>query len=408
MKLFHNTGKRLYWTTTSFAILGVLLATDHTRSQSLEVATAPSAQITTQERIEIEEWWPTASNRPLDGFAGSASCVRCHGQGAPSNLSSMRRASITATDFSPHENNGTWKVSFERFNYSIVPNSSGLEYSVSNGQHDLSRKLDWVMGAGDLGRTFLYQTDGRWYQSNMSFYTRPSALDVTTGLHVNAFASLPAALGTLLSPADARSCFGCHTVHATSPAGFNPAHAEAGLGCEACHGPAKEHVDQMSDASRMAKKEILMPQTAAASVYNPAKLSPADSIDFCGACHRSFADAALSTGPGAGTAVVRFQPYRLEESKCWRSTKDARLTCVACHDPHEPLNRDDASYDRQCIACHAVSTKAAAGAHSGMECPKATSRCVTCHMPKVALASMHGEFTDHFIRIVHPGEPLPK
>jgi hypothetical protein len=28
-------------------------------------------------------------------------------------------------------------------------------------------------------------------------------------------------------------------------------------------------------------------------------------------------------------------------------------------------------------------------------------------MPKVAVASMHGEFTDHYIRVVKPGEGFP-
>ena len=34
--------------------------------------------------------------------------------------------------------------------------------------------------------------------------------------------------------------------------------------------------------------------------------------------------------------------------------------------------------------------------------------CTSCHMPKYSVASMHGEFTDHWIRIVQPQAPLPK
>ena len=40
-------------------------------------------------------------------------------------------------------------------------------------------------------------------------------------------------------------------------------------------------------------------------------------------------------------------------------------------------------------------------------CPVATTKCVTCHLPKVNVAVMHSDFTDHRIRIVRKGEPYP-
>jgi len=290
----------------------------------------------------------------------------------------------------------------------MVSTAAGLDYSVSDGAHRISRRLDWVMGAGELGRTFLYQVDGRWYQSEATFYTDQSRLDTTTGLSRARGADLASALGEGLSPEDARRCFSCHTVHSTTTSGFNPLHAEAGLGCEACHGPGREHVNRMNQESKGAGGEAHGVGAVSAGVFNPAKLSPVDANDFCGACHRSFADAGPSVGPGANVAAVRFQPYRLEESKCWRKTLDARLTCVACHDPHQPLNREAASYDRHCLGCHTSGGAGAAGEDAGKSCPKASSGCVTCHMPKVRVASMHGDFTDHFIRIVRADAAFPR
>jgi hypothetical protein len=32
---------------------------------------------------------------------------------------------------------------------------------------------------------------------------------------------------------------------------------------------------------------------------------------------------------------------------------------------------------------------------------------VSCHMPKIAVASAHFKFTDHRIRIVREGQPYP-
>jgi hypothetical protein len=32
---------------------------------------------------------------------------------------------------------------------------------------------------------------------------------------------------------------------------------------------------------------------ASAAIFNPARLSPVDSVDFCGSCHRTWADVAM-------------------------------------------------------------------------------------------------------------------
>jgi hypothetical protein len=281
--------------------------------------------------------------------------------------------------------------------YALQPGTNGLEYSVTNGDASASETLEWVMGAGDLGRTFVYDRDGRWFQSRVSEYSHDRRLDVTTGLKIptdfGEGSDLADALGNVLTPTELRRCFGCHTVHATSSKGFNPEKALPGVGCEACHGPGAAHV-VVAGKAKVAAADLV--------VFNPARLAPADSIDFCGACHRSYGDVTQAANPANDPSVVRFQPYRLEESRCWRETKDERLTCVACHDPHKQLVKEDLSYDKRCLSCHGSQ---ATETHRGKVCPTgAKSQCVSCHMPKVRVASMHGQFTDHFIRVVNAGE----
>lgn len=314
----------------------------------------------------------------------------------------MQRAASRAADahFLPDSRRSSFTS--EKFTYSLSADKNNLQLSASEGSHKAERNVDWAVGAGELAWTFLYQQDGRWYQSEASFYTKLSGLDITTGFGAKAGTSITAALGNILTAEEARSCFGCHTVHATTSAGLDPAHAEAGIGCESCHGPGRQHGDSMAAQQVKHLGAASAGKSDAAYIFQPEKLSPSDSIDFCGSCHRSFADASLSTGPQADRAVVRFQPYRLEESKCWRATQDARLTCVACHDPHKPLNRVSASYDANCLQCHSGEM------HAATVCPKATHDCVSCHMPKVELPSMHGSFTDHFIRVAKVGDPLPR
>ena len=104
-----------------------------------------------------------------------------------------------------------------------------------------------------------------------------------------------------------------------------------------------------------------------------------------------------------GVVNVRFQPYRLANSKCYDAT-DSRIRCSACHDPHGPLETNIASYDAKCAACHPIG--AATAGHT-KTCSVAKENCITCHMPKLELPGAHARFTDHQIRIVRASEPYP-
>jgi hypothetical protein len=314
----------------------------------------------------------------------------------------MQRAASRAGDWKRRPGStAVLTSSRDGFDYELSASAQGAAYSVSKGPGKLTATLEWVMGAGDLGQTFVYEQDGRWFQSRMSVYAAAPQLDVTTGLHVDADADLSSALGEPLTTADVRRCFGCHTVRATTTRGFNPLHAEAGLGCEACHGPGAAHTVAMT---QMVKTGAHAKAGQDLAVFNPATLAPADSIDYCGSCHRTSADVSTSSNNANDVSLVRFQPYRLEKSRCWRATQDARLECVSCHDPHEPLNREPRSYDKRCVNCHRAADAGAGAFHGAKVCPVAKSQCVSCHMPKVVVASMHGQFTDHYIRIAKAGE----
>jgi hypothetical protein len=108
-----------------------------------------------------------------------------------------------------------------------------------------------------------------------------------------------------------------------------------------------------------------------------------------------------------GVSSARSQPFRLEESKCW-GKGDARLTCIACHDPHKPLQTDASAYDGVCSSCHVKAGEKKSGVHPGEPCPANTKNCVSCHMEKVYVPEMHYKFTDHRIRIVRPNEAFPE
>ena len=176
-----------------------------------------------------------------------------------------------------------------------------------------------------------------------------------------------------------------------------------GVHCEACHGLGREHIDAIT-AGQIDR--------ASKAIFNPAHLTATSSIDFCGACHRTTVDVILNSRQ-RGLISVRYQPYRLEKSRCWEATQDARLTCIACHNPPKSRSQDAAPYDKACLSCHSGRTDVSHGSPSRRSigtakvCPKATANCTSCHMPKYEIPAIHSEFTDHFIRVVRAGEVFP-
>jgi nitrate reductase cytochrome c-type subunit len=137
------------------------------------------------------------------------------------------------------------------------------------------------------------------------------------------------------------------------------------------------------------------------------KLSSEEFNNFCGQCHRTW-ETVVRTGI-RGAANVRFQPYRLENSKCFDGA-DQRLSCVSCHDPHQNVTKEAYVYDKVCLACHGSNvTRVSRLSQPPKHCPKESTRCVSCHMPRVEVNSPGGllTFTDHQIRSTKPGEPYP-
>ncbi len=252
-----------------------------------------------------------------------------------------------------------------------------------------------------MGQTYIYRQKDDLYESHVSFYTGPQALDITPGHEHSVPANLAEALGRKMEPSEIQRCFGCHTTasttaDSTSKSQFEPERASWGVTCEACHGPGADHVAAMKAGA----------ENGRALIFNPARLDPVASVDFCGACHRTWQDVVGNGLIGAGMLNVRFAPYRLENSRCWKQ-QDARITCVACHDPHKPLVQEAESYDSRCVQCHVQHGAKPTKALPGKACPVATSKCVTCHMPKYSPPTLHSSFTDHWIRVVKPGKPYP-
>ncbi len=292
------------------------------------------------------------------------------------------------------------------YSYQIADSGGKSILKVSKGGRSVSAVLLWAFGMGRIAQTYVYEQNGRLRESHLSFYTALQGLDITPGHPRTEPPNLDEAAGRVVPTKEIRRCFGCHTTASTTKNGFDPRTPFPGVTCEACHGPGAKHVAAMKSGDYDAGVSAIM---------NPALLHPVDSVDFCGACHRTLQDVTLDSPVKRGMLNVRFQPYRLENSRCWKEGKgDARITCLTCHDPHQPLAMDPASYDSSCLHCHlaadAQEKKIDGKNHENDHrsgCPIGVKLCVTCHMPRFKNQFMHATFTDHWIRIAAPGATLP-
>jgi len=354
---------------------------------------------TTKDRVNSQRWWPTNGTIPFESFAGDGACNECHSKKTASQLTTpMAQAAARLAPRTPSPELAAGSLRLGTYLYRISSDQLGSRLAVSSGKQSITASIEWTFGAGVHGQTYILEHDGALYESQVSSFASLHVLDMTPG-HVPAgAANLQSALGERLSTPAAARCFACHTTYSTTGSKFDASRAVPGIHCEQCHGPGLEHIKGIhADERREAIKAIL----------NPADLSPVESVDFCGACHRTTMDVVEST-EAYGPINVRFQPYRLEKSRCWGTEGDARLTCVACHDPHEPVTHTASFYDQHCLTCHAGQGSETPGHEaSPAVCPVAKANCTTCHMPKSDVPEMHAKFTDHFIRIVRAGEPYP-
>jgi hypothetical protein len=339
-------------------------------------------------------WWPTNGAPARSEYAGAEICAKCHpGIAATQRTTPMFHAASRPSESELLQHHADLSFSEPGYSYSLSSRPYGTKLLIKDDPRTISASIDWAFGSGEVAQTYVLKRDGKYLESRVTYYSSLMVLGITTGHSAMAPTSLEETLGDAIDSETAHRCFGCHSTASTASGKFDPDHATLGLTCEACHGPGAKHIAAMNSDNASA---------AMPTIFNAKKLSPVDSVDFCGACHRTPADVAVEMPANMGIATLRFQPYRLERSLCWGEKGDTRITCVACHDPHRPLVRDLAAYDAKCLACHA-GTGDPPSATRIAGCTVRSRECASCHMPKYEIPAVHAMFTDHYIRIVRPG-----
>lgn len=256
----------------------------------------------------------------------------------------------------------------------------------------LTRQLDWFLGSGRVGHSYLFAEGGRLFQAPVSFYAQAGQWQVSPGFQ----RTLRLDFRRAIEP----GCLNCHTSK------YNPATLaiEPGIAGAKCHGDATDHARN--------------PNRVAA--LNPAKLPREESDSVCAVCHLTGAARAarwradgqtwqpgrklseysaifittadVNTGNMVG---VKSHFEKLATAQC-RNAAQEPLRCTSCHDPHSEPAAPSAFFNGKCQQCHST----------GHTCPKSPQGdCTGCHMPNGAGRGVdHSSHTDHSIRI--PGKSI--
>ncbi len=322
----------------------------------------------------------------------AADCRGCHWQAISQPSTTMGHALETVTHCKVLATHPTLTTVQGKYTYRIERKGDQSIYSVTDGTGTVSMPIRWALGASfAIGQTYILEKDGELYESRVSWFRELKGLGPTLGNQNYLPVNLADAAGRRISQDEKLRCIGCHATNAVLGKELTLQSMLPGVQCAHCHADLEAHLSEQEGWPRPSHKT---PEQS----FQLEGTSAQQVSDFCGNCHRTWAEIASQANPGIGN--VRFQPYRLTESQCF-DPDDKRISCVACHDPHKELDPAAKNYDAKCQACHGGKKRGAKA------CRVSTSNCVSCHMPKLELPGAHYRFTDHRIRIVKPGEPYP-
>ena len=329
-------------------------------------------------------------------------CAKCHVEALTQPSTYMAHALETVEQSKVLNDHPLLTATIGKYSYKIERKGTESEYSVSDGSSTVTMPIRWTMGASSaLGQTYLLEKDGSLYESRVSWFRELSGLDTTMGYEGSPPANINEAAGRMVHQDEKLKCFGCHATNAVHGRELTLDKLTPGVQCSHCHVGTEEHLAAMQQTP---------PPAVPPELKKLIGMSADQAANFCGQCHRTWAEIAMQPNPGISN--IRFQPYRLTSSKCF-DPDDARISCLACHNPHHDFtDPKKVNFDPKCLSCHAGGNpgvrKAGVVPKPGAKaCPVAKENCISCHMPRIELPGAHYKFTDHRIRIVKANEPYP-
>lgn len=216
-------------------------------------------------------------------------------------------------------------------------------------------------------------------------------------------------------------CDGCHSVNYDIQ---TKQVTEWNVGCEKCHGPGGQHVEDPSMFD----------------IVNPARLNHVRGNDVCIQCHSqgrppqetvngTYYDWPVGYQPGDRLADYwRLEAHRLgdetfthwPEGSAHKNRMQGNdfvmsemyrkgISCWSCHDVHGTANRAELikPASAMCLTCHGPNSPAGPrgatlAAHSQHSAEKA--QCIDCHMPAIAKTIADVNVRSHTFRFISPSD----
>ncbi len=332
---------------------------------------------------------------PPEVLTGRA-CSTCHAEITAAHALSPHGRTLSRIDSAAQKNLLAGRVFTRpdtgvRFQYELDRERLLMTSSASAR----AREITWLFGSGRHAQTPLLtwlDAANRTVSIEHSVSLYPDGqLDTTLEMGaVTDTLGLPA-LGNYRSCGETANCFGCHSTWVpVEQDRIREDEVIPGVGCLRCHADAAGHAAAMETGVEFALERLSL-------------LSPRESVDRCGECHRRADELGAPLQPENPT-LARFASVGLVQSLCFRMQPHGpdqpgtegklRLDCLSCHSPHAETAGDWQTHAAVCLQCHQPPPTG-----RRFDCPTASPQdnCLACHMPKVN-AGPRLQFTDHWIR----------
>lgn len=360
---------------------------------------------------------------PAPEFAGSERCAECHEDIVRRYQSHpMSRSAHRVTPGSrgiPNDGEAVFETAAGRV-HGVSWDADQMRhfeaYRDAAGTMNMlqSVPIDFSIGSGERGYSYLTQHGQTLYMSPLTWYTESQQWDLSPGY----------------DPQDhprfsRRVSDGCVTCHIGITIQKNkkhnrfqsPAFAELSIACERCHGSGVEHVALHTQGSVAADRD---------PIVNPADLDPSRRDSVCYQCHLHGVQrivtagrteytfrpgevltdnwtVLVSAGHGGRTREAVSHVEQLRTSACFRGSQ-GRLACTSCHDPHFRPDTSVAAawYTRRCLSCHDTDASCSLPVDERFS-RQSDGSCIACHMPDFSASDVpHTAQTDHRILRRYP------
>lgn len=350
----------------------------------------------------------TPDPRTQASYVGTAACVDCHAAQHASYLKTTHSRSLLPLDKAELPDPAGFHHELSQREYRATgPQGSRHVEAVGQGDEKIvlhDRQIAYAVGSGNHSQSYLAPADGYLLESPMTWYAKRDGWWMSPGYDRDHHTGFERVAET--------GCLHCH-------AGLmeNVQHndeqvriVEPAIGCESCHGPGEQHV--------VLHRSRGTPTDAGDPIVNPRRLTRSRADMVCANCHLRGAATVFRAGkapmdyvPGRKLSDVRIDfavkqtdgemkvvghVEQMWQSRCYTETDS--LTCITCHDPHNPEAKQQPSHYREkCLSCH---TADACGIPTDHKTRLANDdNCVTCHMPVTSTDIAHFAFTHHRVAV---------